>query len=302
VFLQLVEIFINIVMPVFTLVVIGYFASGWLGLNSRTLTRYAYFILVPAFVFNLMSTADMDMRRALQMVVFISVVHVVAALLGYCVARLLRRSAEMVAAYVVVAVFGNVGNFGLPIIEFRLGQEGLFPATLYFLAVTLVAFAVSVAAANWQRGGGMGAVWAVFKTPALLALPPALLVNFGGVEMPLFLSRSVTLLSGAMIPTMLVTLGAQLAATQNVVFNRDVIIASAVRLVGVPAIAMLLVIPFGLSGVERAAGILQAGMPAAVLASIVALEHDLLPNFVISTVLFSTLISLLTLTVLLAVV
>jgi len=48
--------------------------------------------------------------------------------------------------------------------------------------------------------------------------------------------------------------------------------------------------------------VLQAAMPAAVLASIIAVENDLLPEFVITTVLFSTLLSIVTLTVVLAIV
>ena len=43
-------------------------------------------------------------------------------------------------------------------------------------------------------------------------------------------------------------------------------------------------------------------MPTAVLASIIAVENDLLPDFVISAVLVSTLLSLVTLTVVLAIV
>jgi predicted permease len=225
---------------------------------------------------------------------------VAVAVLGFGVARALGRTPQMVGAYVMIAVFGNVGNFGLPIIEFRLGREALIPATLYFLAITMIAFTIAVAAANWHRGGGMGAALAVFKTPALLALPPALLVNWGGIELPLFVVRSTGLLAGAMIPTMLITLGVQLANTRQIRFSPDVWIASAVRLLGGPLLAMALAIPFGLEGLARGAGILQAGMPAAVLASIISIEYKLLPDFVTTTVLFSTVASLLTLTVLLA--
>ena len=301
-FWQFAEIFVDNIAPVFVLVLAGYFARHGLGLEAHTITRYAYYILVPAFVFDLMSVADVDVRRTVQMISYITAVHVAVALLGFAVARLLRRSARMVAAYVVVAVFGNVGNFGLPIIEFRLGREGLVAATLYFLAITVVAFVIAVAAANWRRGGGLGAALAVFKTPALLALPPALLFNWSGVEPPLFLSRSTALLAGAMIPTMLVTLGVQLASARKITFGRDVLIASAVRLIGGPLLALLLAVPFDLGDVERMAGVLQAGMPAAVLASIIALEYKLLPDFVTATVLFSTLASLVTLTALLVMV
>lgn len=301
-FLQLAGIFINIITPVFALVLIGYFAGPWLNLEARTLSRFAYFILVPAFVFNIMSTAQVQATLATQMMIYTIVVHIGCALLGLFIAWLLKRPAEMAAAYVLIAVFGNVGNFGLPIIEFRLGQEAIVTATLYFLAISVIAFIIGVAAANWNRGRGWGAIWAVFKTPALIALLPALLLNWTDIEPPLFLSRAVSLLAGAMIPAMLVTLGVQLAGVERLAITQDTIIASSVRLIGGPILALILVIPFGLTGIERGAGIFQASMPAAVLTSIIALEHKLLPEFVTTTVLFSTLMSIITLTLLLAIV
>jgi predicted permease len=79
----------------------------------------------------------------------------------------------------------------------------------------------------------------------------------------------------------------------------DMAISSAVRLLGGPILAFGLAAPFGLVGIERSVGILQASMPAAVLVSIIAVENDLLPEFVIATVLFSTLASVVTLTIVL---
>jgi predicted permease len=101
---------------------------------------------------------------------------------------------------------------------------------------------------------------------------------------------------------MLVALGVQLASERALTINQDTLTATAVRLIGGPILALTLVIPFGLTGIERGAGIFQASMPTAVLASIIAIEHDLLPEFVTTTVLFSTLVSTITLTILLAIV
>ncbi len=81
--------------------------------------------------------------------------------------------------------------------------------------------------------------------------------------------------------------------------NLDVVMASVVRLLGGPILAAILAIPFGLTGLGRNTGILQASMPAAVLTVIIALEYDLVPGLVTTTVLFSTLISLITLTIVL---
>lgn len=299
---QLAGIFINVITPVFGLVIIGYLAAPRLGLEARTLSRFAYFILVPAFVFNVMSTAEIRADLAVQMIVFILIVHLGCALLGFLVAWALRRSTEMISAYVLIAVFGNVGNFGLPVIEFRLGKEALVAATIYFLTITIIAFIIGVSAANWRNGGGLAATLAVFKTPALLALAPALLFNWIDFDPPLFLARITTLLSGGMIPTMLVTLGVQLSGMSRIKVNSDMLLASTIRLIGGPALAILLAIPFGLTGLERGAGIFQAGMPAAVLTSLIALEYNLLPDFVTKTVLFSTLASVLTLTIVLTLV
>lgn len=65
---------------------------------------------------------------------------------------------------------------------------------------------------------------------------------------------------------------------------------------------MLLAFPFGITGLERSVGIMQSSMPMAVLTSIIAAENDLMPAFVTATILFSTLVSVLTLTVVIALV
>lgn len=297
---QLAEIFFNVITPVFALVLIGYVAGPRLGLEARTLSRFAYFILIPCFVFNVIATAEFDPAVAGQMVIFIWVVELACAALGFVVAKLLRRTAEMTAAYVLIATFGNVGNFGLPLIEFRLGPEALLPATIYFLAIVVIAFVIGVGVASFANGGSLAAMTAVLKTPALIAIVPAVLVNVLDITPPLLVSRTTGLLAGAMVPTMLVTLGVQLAEIRQIRLSRDVWVASSIRLLGGAALSLLLVIPFGLTGVERGAGIFQAAMPTAVLASIIALEHKLLPDFVTTAVLFSTVASVVTLTLLLA--
>lgn len=304
--LQLFEIFANILAPVFLLVLLGYSAGPRLALDSRTISRFSYFVLTPAFIFDIMSKAQIEPGLAARMAGYIVVTHVLCALIGFLVAWLLRRSPQMIAAYVMLAVFGNVGNFGLPIIQFRYpdNEQALTTAAIYFLAILIIAFAISVAAANWHHGGSLGAIAAVFKTPALLAVPPALLVNWLGLQygfqLPLIITRPIELLAAAMIPTMVVALGIQLANAGIPRPTIDMVLSSAVRLIGGAVLAIVLATPFGLAGIERSVGILQASMPAAVLVSIIAVEHNLLPEFVIATVLFSTLASVITLTAVLA--
>lgn len=85
------------------------------------------------------------------MVAYILIVHLACAALVFLTAKLLRRPKEVVAAFVLIAVFGNIGNFGLSIIEFGLGEEALAAGTIYFVAINTLAFSIGVAAASWAN-------------------------------------------------------------------------------------------------------------------------------------------------------
>jgi predicted permease len=297
---QLLPVFVDVVAPVFAIVALGWVLGPRLSLDARTLSRAAYFVFVPAFTFDVISRSRVPLASAGRMAAYAVVTHLAFGAIAFALARLLGRPRKVVAAWVMLSVFGNVGNFGLALIQFRLGAAALAPATIYFIVILLTSFVVCVGIAAWTRGGGLSAAASVLRTPAILVAVPALLVSARGVELPLFVGRTVGLLGAAMIPAMLFVLGVQLAEAKALRPTADSVAVAALRLVGAPLLAWVLAGPFGLTGLERASGILQAGMPAAVLVAIIATEYDVEPGFVTAAVLFTTLLALPTLTVLLA--
>ena len=92
-------------------------------------------------------------------------------------------------------------------IEFLLGEASRIPAKIYFLAIVFISFVICLGLASCARSGGMTAIFSFFKTPALLALIPALAFNLSEVGVPAFLSSMSGLLVQAMIPVMLITPG-----------------------------------------------------------------------------------------------
>lgn len=145
----------------------------------------------------------------------------------------------------------------------------------------------------------MSALWAVFKTPGLIVVVPALVFAMGDIPQPLILQRVVGLLGNAMIPTLLLILGLQLAESGRLIFSREVAVATLLRLVGGPVVAFLVVDLFGITGLARATGIIQTSMPVAVIVSIIAMEHGVATKFVTATIFYSTLCSLVSLTIVL---
>ena len=295
---ELLVVFVNVILPVFGIVLLGAFLGGRLELQAKTLTRVAYYVFVPAFVFQSISQADIPLTSLTRMISFIVLTHLVTIAIAALLGRLMGRSRQMIAAFIMIASFGNVGNFGLAMIQFRLGDVALPAASIYFIVINTVAFVVCISAAGWAHGGSRGAIWSVLKTPALWATIPAIVVSTGDIAIPLLVDRMVGLLAGAMIPVMLFALGLQLREQGKIQLTADVFFASGIRLIVAPVLALIFTAMFTLTPIENAAGVLQAAMPVAILVSIIAKENNIVPEFVTSVVVVSTLISIVTLSAL----
>jgi len=116
---------------------------------------------------------------------------------------------------------------------------------------------------------------------------------------PVPVERTIELLSAATIPVFLVVLGMQLYGKGWKGPIRPLALSTALRLLGGPAIALMLAPLFGLHGAAQQAGVLQASMPSAVICIVLATEYDVEPALVTSTVFVTTLLSPFTLTPLL---
>jgi predicted permease len=180
------------------------------------------------------------------------------------------------------------------------GGAALAQASLFFLASAIVIYTAGVFVASMGRTGLRGSIVNLVRMPTMWAVALAFAMNAMGVRLPGPLATSVHLLSSACIPVFLLVLGMQLRGARLQGPVPPIFAAAVFRLGGGAAAGWLLAPLFGLSGVARQAGVLQSGMPTAVIATILATEYDVEPGFVTSVVLLTTLLSPLTLTPLLA--
>lgn len=299
---ELASILLDTLTPVFLLVGIGWVVGSRLGLDAQTAARLAYYVLGPAFVFDLLATADLEAGVVVRLVVVVTVSTLLVGAVGWTVARLLGGGPAVVGAFTLVAVYANVGNFGLPIVLFQLGEEALPLAGLVLVVVNLLGFLVGVTVANLEDVHPVRAFGRAVRSPLVLASFPALAVNLLGAELPLPLARPIALLAQGMIPVLLLTLGLQLARMGRPRVDRQVLAATGVRLLAGPAVTAGVV---GLLALPEPAGdvaVVQSAMPAAVFTALIAIEHDLEPDLVTTVVLLSTLVSAVTLTIVLALV
>jgi malate permease and related proteins len=296
----LLAIFANDVLPIFLVAGVGFLAARFLRADVRTLSRVSFNALSPCLVFHLLVTssvgADDFFRMGALAVITILGVGVVAR--GAAAALGLDRATTV--ALLIVVMFSNSGNYGLPVVLFAFGKDALAHATVYFVVNAVAIYTLGVLLASSGHLSLPAALKGMLKVPAVWGAVAAGLAMWLHIEVPPMVMRPVELLSGAALPVMILVLGMQLERSSWPTRPGLVAAATALTLVVTPLIAWGAVGLLGIHGVARQAAILQSGMPSAVLTTVLALEYEVVPSFVTACVLVSTIASPFTVTLLIA--
>ncbi|NLG51626.1 MAG: AEC family transporter [Chloroflexi bacterium] len=294
------NIFINNILPAFLVMAVGFVLDRKLHIDKRSLSRMALYVLVPCLVFSSLVESTVTPDQFGSMFLFVVLVTVAMVALAFGVGRLLRWSNAMVDALVLSVAFFNAGNFGLSVILFSFGEEGVELGSIFFVASNLACNTVAAFFASRSNGGAKKALLQVFKLPGLYAFSLAVLLRGLGVTVPEVLFRPVSLIGRAAVPVMLMMLGLQLSQTRLGGRYGNVSVGVALRLVAGGLVALALAPLLGLSGLALSVGVVEAATPTAVTSSLMAIEFDADADYVSSVVFFSTLLSALSLTLLLA--
>lgn len=299
VFSGVLQVFTNVILPIFIIIAMGWFAARQFHPNPRTIATVSLYLFTPFLVFGAISKSALKADELLLIMGLALLLAFITTGIGYGTSRLLGYERKVQSAFMLVIVLLNAGNYGLPLNEFAYGAAGLERATVYYVTTSLIANTFGVFLASWGKASIKQSFSNIFKVPMVYALALGLLVNFTQTTVPLPIMRIVTLLGGAAVPTMLALLGIQLAQTSLKGRLGPIAIASTLRLVGAPLVMLGLVMLFSVEGVTRSILITDAAMPTAVITSTLAIQFDADKEFVTGTILVTTVASVVTLSVLL---
>jgi predicted permease len=297
---SLLSIFGNDLLPIFAIAAVGYVLARLTDATARTVSRLTFNALAPCLVFNLLVTSTISRADFGRMALFTVLVTAAAGLCARIAAIPLKLDRPMLIAFLLVVMFSNSGNYGLPVALFAFGREALARATIYFVTSSVLTYTFGVVLAASGRRTFADALQNVFRVPTIYAVAAAVLVIWAGATVPAIVMRPVGMLSDAALPLMMLVLGMQLERATRP--ERPIVVATAVflSLVVTPMAAIGLALLLGLQGTTLQAAVMQASMPAAVVTTILALEYEVAPSFVTSVVIASTVLSPFTLTFLIA--
>jgi hypothetical protein len=293
---DLLLIFSNNLLPILLAAGTGFLAAKFLNVTPRSLSQVAFYIFSPCLVFNLLISSELTTQDITRMVGFTLVVVIVLGIAASLLGLALRLQRSLLVAFVLTVMFGNAGNYGLSLNLFAFGEDALAYASLYFATTAILTYSLGVVIASLGQSSLQTAVLGLLKVPALYALILALIFIRFDWELALPLDRTINLLSDAAIPVLMVLMGVQLYNSKWSNHTFTLGMATFMRLIASPALALGVSLLFHLEGTALQAGITESAVPTAILMTVLATEYNVEPSFVTTVVFTSTLLSPLTIT------
>ncbi|GAB2893157.1 AEC family transporter [Paraburkholderia jirisanensis] len=302
---------LEILLPVFALILAGFFSRrrNLLGPSAASeLNRFVVWLALPALLFDTMAHSTWQQLDQPGFVATFSLACAgifVLVLIG----RMLRgRHLADASIDAIAASYPNTGYIGFPLGMLAYGKASLTPTTIATIIVACVLFAVAIVlieiGLQSERAPhklGLKVLKALAKNPLIVSPILGALVASAHTALPQSVETFLKLLGGAASPCALVSLGLFLAEKRPAGNGRATsVVFTVVKLVAQPALAWWMAAHvFALPTLEVDMAVLLAALPTGTGPYMLAEFYEREAHVTSQTILFSTIASLVTLSVLL---
>lgn len=297
----LLAIFIRVIFPVLVMIVVGYLAARFLPFDLKTLSRFGLYVLVPCMMFTAMARTTISVGEFGRIILFYVIVLGLLWATSVFAARLLKLDTLSASSFQISILFTNCVNVGFPILLLAYGQAAVDRGLVYTILMQVFLQTLGVYLAAGGKAKARDALKRVVQMPGIYAMVVGLAVNALGIMVPAMIFDPLKLVGDSLVPFLLVVLGMQLASVSVRGNLRMATVATALRLGVAGLISLPIANLMGLQGVTRQAMILENSMPTAIFGVALAQEFDTAPDLITTVILISTLASMFTLTIWLAV-
>lgn len=202
------------------------------------------------------------------------------------------RARQMVVRYATIC--SNSGFMGNPVVQGIYGAEGLMYASLFLIPVRIF---------MWSAGLSLFTVTSRRDMTKKLLLHPCIIAVYLGIALmlvgyriPPFLNDGINALSSCTTALAMILIGSILADVSfHALVDRLMLYYSAVRLLVIPLAVLAVLRLFHVSPLLTGIAVLLAGMPAGSTTAILAMQYGCDASYASRCVLFTTLLSLVTL-------
>jgi malonate transporter and related proteins len=297
---------INVVIPVFGLILTGYLAGRFdvLGPDSAAaLTRFVYYFAFPAALFVFSARAPIDKIFNWPFIW----AFVCGSLSTFFIAVIVGRlwfGHDMATLSVVgfTAIFGNVIGIGLPLLLTAYGPDGALPPIVVALVFSVLFISSVIAVLEGTQTSGPSALrvaaqltGTLLRNPVVVSPVLGIIYSMTALPLPRAVSNYLDLMAGAVGPAALFAVGLSLVGRKLAGDVREVIWLSLIKAVINPIIAFLLVTyVFVMEPFWSQAAVVLSAMPVGTNPYVIAQQYNVHVKTVSPTIVVSTAMSVIT--------
>lgn len=282
---------IEILFPMFTVVLAGYICARRTSINMGPINRLNLDYFSPALVFA--SLVNMPLGSKQVNLISASLIAVILpGLLMWLLCRIYRLELKV---WVPPHMFRNSGNLAIPLFVYTFGEMVKSDAVLLMVVSTCLQMTLGLFIVS---GANKQGIKQLLKMPIIYATILALTLNLSGVQIwqPLFAASS--LLGESAIPLMLFSLGSQLIYLNRSGLRIGLASTATSLLTGAITFTVIqFLIP--LAHIEQQMMVLFTMLPPAVMNYLLAERYKLDGSTVAAMVLYGNFLSLFTMPILL---
>ncbi|WP_409301864.1 AEC family transporter [Peribacillus sp. SCS-155] len=290
--------FLGVLLPIFGIFLLGYIGQKKLQFDTKTISAMALYLMSPVLVFRTFYTAKFDSDYLYMLIYCLGLCLALVALV-YMISYMKKYSTAETCGMILASSFMNNGNYGTPVVFLLFGAVGLDYAIILMVIQQLVMCTVGVyyaAKGSPTANGVKSALNAVKKMPIIYGAIAGYLFQYFHIRLSASVLSAVDLVANAAIPTVMLTLGMQLAKISIRNIERvKVSISLVLKLAISPVIAYILTFLMPIDDMVKQIMIVMAAMPTAANTTMYALQYDTEPDFVSGATFISTTLSLATL-------
>ena len=262
--------------------------------GRRSMTNLVVNLILPSNILYAFSKADASAFRSMLVVVAMAFLIQLA---WYLLSRVLWRGMDESRRGVMryAFQFSNCGYLGNPVIEGLYGAPGLVYASVFLLPVRL--FMWSVGLECFQKGAGSlrKTIERALTHPCVVATILGVVWMFFPVGLPDFLYNTISGFNQCLTPMTMLVIGFIMAETDlKKMFCKDLFVITVLRLLLQPLAVLAACRLLNLETLVAEVVTVLVSMPVANTTALLASQHDCDYTFASNVVVFTTLVSMIT--------
>ena len=263
---------INVTIPIFLVMVLGYFLRrrGMLNENFvNVANKFNFDVTLPFMVFRDIAAVDIRSVFDLKYVLFCAIASSVCFWVVWGLAKLFMKDKSLIGAFVQASFRSSAAVMGLAFISNLYGPSAMGPlmiigaVPLYNIYSVLV---LTFEAEDDGRGRDTGklkeASVNILKNPIIISIVLGLIVSLCKLDFPVLVDNTIDNVAKMATPLALITLGAGFEGREALAKMKPTLWAAFIKLIGQAAMFIPIAIALGFTGEKLIAIMVMLAAPA----------------------------------------